>query len=89
MLCNCDMIQVLVAPAMLVNICKVTLLRKVVIKTRVMLVAMPFCCYTLHTFVTRFAKTRHNDAFMEFQIFASVSFMYLKLCSVAISMLYC
>ena len=38
---------------------------------------------------TRFVKTWHNDAFLEFQIFASVSFMYLKLCSVAISMLYC
>ena len=40
-------------------------------------------------YVTRFAKTQHNDAFLEFQIFASMSFMYLKLCSVAISMLYC
>ena len=40
-------------------------------------------------FVTRFAKTRHNDAFLEFQIFAPVSFTYLKLFSVAISMLYC
>ena len=40
-------------------------------------------------FVTRFAKTRHNDACLEIQIVASVSFMYLKLCSVAISMLYC
>ena len=43
-----------------------------------------FCLY-----VTRFAKTQHNDAFLEFQIFASVSFMYLKLCSVAILVLYC
>ena len=40
-------------------------------------------------YVTRFAKSRHNDAFLEFQIFASVNFVYLKLCSVAISMLYC
>ena len=40
-------------------------------------------------YVTRFVKTQHNDAFLEFQIFAPVSFMYLKLCSVAISMLYC
>ena len=39
--------------------------------------------------VTRFAKTRHNDAFLEIQIFASVSSIYLKLCSVVISMLYC
>ena len=45
--------------------------------------------YVLYVYVIRFAKTRHNDAFLEFQIFASVSFMYLKLCSVAISMLYC
>ena len=43
----------------------------------------------IYIYVTRFAKTRHNDAFLEFQIFAPVSFMYLKLCSVAISMLYC
>ena len=40
-------------------------------------------------YVTRFAKTRHNGAFLEIQIFASVSSIYLKLCSVAISMLYC
>ena len=39
-------------------------------------------------YVTRFAKTRHNDAFLEIQIFASVSSIYLKLCSVAIPMLY-
>ena len=39
--------------------------------------------------VTRFAKTRHNDAFLEIQIFASVSSIYLKLCSVAIPKLYC
>ena len=43
----------------------------------------------LPTYVTRFAKTRHNDAFLEIQIFASVSSIYLKLCSVAIAMLYC
>ena len=30
-------------------------------------------------------KTRHNDAFMEIQIFASLSSIYLKLCSVVIS----
>ena len=41
------------------------------------------------TFVTRFAKTRHNDVFWEIQIFVSVSSIYLKLCSVAIPMLYC
>ena len=49
-------------------------------------ILMALSCYI---YVTRFAKTRHNDAFLEFQIFALVSFMYLKLCSVAISMLYC
>ena len=43
----------------------------------------------IFTYVTRFAKTPHNDVFLEFQIFVPVSFMYLKLCSVAISMLYC
>ena len=41
------------------------------------------------TYVTRFAKTQHNDAFLVIQIFASVSSIYLKLCSVAIPMLYC
>ena len=39
--------------------------------------------------VTQFAKTRHNDANLEIQIFASVCYIYLKLCSVAITMLYC
>ena len=39
--------------------------------------------------VTRFAKTRHNDAFLEIKIFASMNSIYLKLCSVVISMLYC
>ena len=39
--------------------------------------------------VTRFAKTRHNDAFVEIQIFASMNSINLKLCSVVISMLYC
>ena len=39
-------------------------------------------------YVTRFAKTRHNDAFLEIQIFASVSSIYLNLYSVAIPMLY-
>ena len=29
--------------------------------------------------VTQFAKTRHTDAFLEIQIFASVSPIYLKL----------
>ena len=43
----------------------------------------------VRTYVTRFAKTRHNDAFLEIQIFTSMSFMYLKLYSVTISMLYC
>ena len=41
------------------------------------------------SYVTRFAKTRHNDAFLEIQIFASTNSIYLKLCSVVISMLYC
>ena len=40
-------------------------------------------------YVIRFAKTQHNDAFLEIQIFASVSSIYLKLCSVVISVLYC
>ena len=40
-------------------------------------------------YVTRFAKTRHNGAFLEIRIFASINFIYLKLCSVVISMLYC
>ena len=40
-------------------------------------------------YVTWFAKTQQNDAFLEIQIFASVSSIYLKLCSVAIPMLYC
>ena len=38
----------------------------------------------LMVYMTQFAKTRHNDAFLEFQIFASVSFMYVPkalLCS--------
>ena len=39
--------------------------------------------------VTQFAKTWHNDGFLEIQIFASVSSIYLMLCFVAISMLYC
>ena len=43
----------------------------------------------LTKYVTQFAKTQHNDAFLENQIFASVSSIYLKLCSVAIPMLYC
>ena len=44
---------------------------------------------TSTVYVTQFAKTRHNGAFLEIQIFASVSSIYLKLCSVAIPMLYC
>ena len=43
----------------------------------------------MYIYVTGFAKTQHNDAFLEIQIFASVSSIYLKLCSVVISMLYC
>ena len=43
----------------------------------------------VHLFVTQFAKTQHNDAFLEIQIFASVSSIFLKLCSVVIPMLYC
>ena len=42
----------------------------------------------LSTFVTLFAKTRRNDASSEIQIFAQVSSIYLKLCSVAIPMPY-
>ena len=42
----------------------------------------------VQTNVTRFAKTPHNDAFLEMQIFISVNSIFLKLCSVAISMLY-
>ena len=45
--------------------------------------------YILGHIFTQFAKTRHNDAFLEIQILASVSSIYLKLCSVAIPMLYC
>ena len=45
-------------------------------------------CKYLNLFVTRFAKTRHNDAFLEIQIFTSMNSIYLKLCSVVISMLY-
>ena len=40
-------------------------------------------------FVTQFAKTRHSDAFLEIHNFASVSSIYVKLCSVATPMLYC
>ena len=28
-------------------------------------------------YVTQFAKTQHNDVFLEIQIFASVSFIYI------------
>ena len=35
-------------------------------------------------YVTPFAKTRNNDAFLEIQVFTSVSSVYLKLCSVTI-----
>ena len=45
--------------------------------------------YKAHHIVTRSAKTRHNSAFLEIDIFASVCFMYLKLCSVLISSQYC
>ena len=47
--------------------------------------------YTLISiqYVTWFAKTRRDDAFLEIQAFASVSSIYLNLCSVAIPMLYC
>ena len=45
--------------------------------------------YVVRKNVTRFAKTRHNDAFLEIQIFASMNSIYLKLCSVVIPMLYC
>ena len=40
-------------------------------------------------YVTQFAKIRHNDAFLEIQIFVSLSSIYLKVCSVAIPTLYC
>ena len=45
--------------------------------------------FSFSSFVTWFAKTWHNGAFLEIQIFASVSSIYLKLCSVATPMLYC
>ena len=40
-------------------------------------------------YVTRFTKTRHNDAFLKILIFVSVSSIYVKLCFVVMSMLYC
>ena len=41
-------------------------------------------------YVAQFTKTRHNDAYLEIQIFALVSSIYLQwLYSVAIPMLYC
>ena len=43
----------------------------------------------IRIYVTRFAKIRHNDAFLEIQIFTSMNSIYLKLCSVVISMVYC
>ena len=63
--------------------------------------SLPLCAYVVgfgesgHThiyiyiYVTRFAKIRHNDAFLAIQIFASMNSMNLKLCSVVIPMLYC
>ena len=48
-----------------------------------------FLWITWITYVIRFAKTRHNDVFLEIQIVASMSSIYLKLCSVATPMLYC
>ena len=48
-----------------------------------------YVCIQVCTYVTRFAKTRHNGALLQIQIFASVRSIYLKLCSVAIPMLYC
>ena len=55
-----------------------------------MYVRMYTCMYVcIFAYVTRFAKTRHNDAFLEFHIFASMNSMNLKLYSVVISMLYC
>ena len=47
-----------------------------------------FCCANI-IYVTQFAKTQHNDAFLEIQIFASMNSIYLKLCAVVISILYC
>ena len=41
-------------------------------------------------YVTGFAIIQHSDVFLETQIFASVSsILYLKLCPVVTSMLYC
>ena len=40
-----------------------------------------YITYDIRMYVTLFANGWHNDAFLEIQIFASVSFMYLKLCS--------
>ena len=57
-----------------------------------------FWCYVIcsmynsiivYVTVTQYVKTQHNDTFLEIQIFASVSYIYLKLCSVVVSMLYC
>ena len=42
----------------------------------------------IKTYVTRFAKTRNNPAFLKTQIFASWCFTYLKPSSVAVSSLY-
>ena len=39
--------------------------------------------------VSRFAKTRHNEHIFGNPDFASVDSIYLKLCSVTISTLYC
>ena len=39
--------------------------------------------------MTRFAKTQHNDAFLEIQVSPPVSSICLKVCSVVISILYC
>ena len=53
--------------------------------------ASMYICMYIHTYayMTRFAKTRHNDTFLEIQIFASACSIYPKLSSVMISMLYC
>ena len=42
-----------------------------------------------YTYQTQFAKNWHNNAFLAIRIFASVSSIYLKLCSVIITLLYC
>ena len=48
---------------------------------------VPTTTTTQSKYVTRFVKTRHNSTFLNIQIFATINSIYLKLCSVVISML--